>query len=103
MGNTAGMDTHTDPRLEFVIKKLREIGRKNWQPITDKSGVPYSTIYKIAYRDTKDPRGSTLNALHDCLTTADAQRAPDRRRTKSQITRETEPVGMRVRAPGAGK
>lgn len=59
------MTTHIETRIEFVVRKLREAMPKNWPEISAQSGVPPATIYKIAYRDTKDPRGSTLDALYN--------------------------------------
>jgi hypothetical protein len=59
------MSTHTSPRIEFVIANLRMIAPKNWAAIAEKTGIPCSTLRKIAYRETKDPRGSTLDPLHD--------------------------------------
>lgn len=68
------MDTQIETRLEYVIRKLREAMPKNWPEIALKSKVPESTIYKIAYRDTKDPRGSTLEALFSYFTELDSTR-----------------------------
>lgn len=36
---------------------------KNWPEIAEGSGVPEKTIVKIAYRETKDPRSSTIDKL----------------------------------------
>ena len=52
-----------ESRTEFVIRALRTAKPKNWRLIAKNSGVPFKTIYKIAYRETKDPRSSTLDAL----------------------------------------
>lgn len=59
------MTKQIETRLDFVVRKLREAMPKQWPEISQKSGVPETTIYKIAYRDTKDPRSSTLDALHN--------------------------------------
>lgn len=57
------MDTLKETRAEFVVRNLRTAMPKNWAQIAEKSDVPYKTIYKIAYRDTKDPRESTIEKL----------------------------------------
>ena len=64
LGYAGHMTTHTSPRIEFVIQCLRDSMPKRWPEIAKKTGVPEDTIRKIAYRDTKDPRSSTLDALH---------------------------------------
>jgi predicted transcriptional regulator len=58
------MKTSNESRTEFVIRNLRAAMPKNWPRISKESGVPEKTIYKIAYRETKDPRSSTLDKLH---------------------------------------
>ncbi|MBC7490073.1 MAG: hypothetical protein H7240_09095 [Glaciimonas sp.] len=58
------MSTHTSPRIEFVIANLRLISPKKWPDVVEKTGVPLGTLRKIAYRETRDPRGSTLDPLH---------------------------------------
>ncbi len=57
------MSLHIESRTEFVVRRLREAMPKNWPEISEASGVPEKTIYKIAYRETKDPRSSTIEAL----------------------------------------
>lgn len=59
------MSTHNESRIDFVVRKLREVMPKNWPEVSRRSGVPEKTIYKIAYRTTKDPRSSTLDALYE--------------------------------------
>ncbi|MGZ3235762.1 MAG: hypothetical protein ACXU8A_00130 [Burkholderiaceae bacterium] len=58
------MDTQIESRTEYVARKLSEAGHKNWSEIADESGVPEKTLSKIAYRETKDPRESTVSALY---------------------------------------
>lgn len=58
------MNTQTETRIEYVIRNLRAAMPKSWPEIAQKSGVPAKTIVKIAYRETKDPRSSTLDALY---------------------------------------
>jgi hypothetical protein len=64
MGYYEVMDMHIETRTQYVVRRLREAMPRNWPEISEKSGVPEKTIYKIAYRETKDPRSSTLDALH---------------------------------------
>lgn len=59
------MTTKTIPRVEFVVSRLRAAMPRLWPEIAKQSGVPEKTICKIAYRETKDPRTSTTEALHD--------------------------------------
>lgn len=75
MGYANPMNTQTESRIEFVIRNLRAAMPKNWPEIAKKSGVPQKTIVKIAYRETKDPRSSTLDALYSYF-----ERAPQLRR-----------------------
>lgn len=71
------MNSQTEPRIEFIVRKLRAAMPRRWPEISEKTGVPEKTIYKIAYRETKDPRTSTTEALHDYFTTqAQQDRAP---------------------------
>lgn len=58
------MHTQTNPRIEYVIAHLRAVMPRQWQEIAEKTGVPYSTISKIAYRDTTNPSSNTVEALH---------------------------------------
>lgn len=66
------MTTQIEPRIDFVIRHLRQAMPRNWPEIARASGVPQKTICKIAYRETKDPRSSTLDKLHDYFAHADA-------------------------------
>ena len=59
------MNTSTEPRIEFVVRCLRQAMPRNWPAIAQETGVPQKTIVKIAYRETKDPLTSTTQALHD--------------------------------------
>jgi hypothetical protein len=59
------MNSQTEPRIEFVVRHLRAAMPRRWPEISEKTGIPEKTIYKIAYRETKDPRTSTTEALHD--------------------------------------
>lgn len=62
------MKSQTVPRIEFVVHHLRAAMPRSWPEIALKTGVPEKTIYKIAYRATKDPRTSTTEALHSYFT-----------------------------------
>lgn len=97
------MDTTTESRLDFVVRKLREAMPKNWPEISDVSGVPPKTISKIAYRETRDPRGSTVDKLFDYFSDLDTgvvrkDQKPRSNRTHptEQQERETEPIGARL-------
>jgi hypothetical protein len=59
------MTTPTEPRIDFVVRCLRDAMPRRWPEIAIKTGVPEKTICKIAYRETLDPRTSTTQALHD--------------------------------------
>jgi predicted transcriptional regulator len=72
------MNTQTESRIESVIRNLRAAMPKRWPDIAQKSGVPVKTIEKIAYRETKDPRSSTLDALYEHFEEA---MNPERRKT----------------------
>jgi len=62
------MDTKFESRIDFVVRSLREAMPRRWPEISRESGVPESTIRKIAYRETRDPRASTLDDLHRYFT-----------------------------------
>jgi predicted transcriptional regulator len=59
------MNPQKETRIGFVVRNLREAMPKNWPLIAKKSGVPETTIYKIAYQETKDPRTSTTEKLYE--------------------------------------
>jgi hypothetical protein len=75
------MDQHTESRTEFVVRRLREAMPKSWPEISEASGVPEKTIIKIAYRETKDPRESTVAALYAYFekSTSRARRSTDKK------------------------
>lgn len=50
--------------LDAVLRNL-DATRGTWPEISDRSGVPYQTLTKIACRIHADPRVSTVQALHD--------------------------------------
>lgn len=50
--------------LECVLQGL-EGSKGDWPKIAEASGVPYQTITKIAGGFVRDPRVSTVQALHD--------------------------------------
>lgn len=70
------MSQNTSPRIEFVIEKLRAITHKGWQQVAEKTGIPESTIRKIAYRETKNPRAQTLDPLHLYFSAAKKAKKP---------------------------
>lgn len=55
------------PMLDFVKDGLNAC-KGEWNDIADASGVPYSTLCKIAQGHTEDPRISSVQALFDYLT-----------------------------------
>lgn len=50
--------------LDYVLRKLEE-SRGTWPDISEKTGVPYDTITKIAQRKIEDPKVSKLQTLAD--------------------------------------
>ena len=69
MGYYQAMNTQNESRTAFVVRRLRSAMPSAWQRIADESKVPYKTIYKIAYRSTKDPRESTIEKLYSYFMT----------------------------------
>jgi hypothetical protein len=78
------METKTEPRIDFVVRCLREAMPRSWPEIARDSGVPERTICKIAYRETRDPRSSTLDALFNYF----VSRRPEYGRRSTDITPE---------------
>ena len=76
MGNNIDMNTHNEKRIDFVVRKLREAMPKNWGAISAACGVPKKTIWKIAYKETLDPRGSTIDPLFDYFENIDRAAMP---------------------------
>lgn len=72
------MDTNSESRIDFVVRNLREAMPKSWPEISEKSGVPESTIRKIAYKETKDPRSSTIDELFAYFIGQDGRRSTDK-------------------------
>ncbi|CAB3688241.1 hypothetical protein LMG24238_02976 [Paraburkholderia sediminicola] len=58
--------------LDTVMRKLDET-RGTWPEISDRSGVPYQTLTKIACGIVRDPRVSTVQALLDYFATRPEQ------------------------------
>ncbi|MFM0391213.1 hypothetical protein [Paraburkholderia phytofirmans] len=50
--------------LDAVLRQLAET-RGTWPEISERSGVPYQTLTKIACRIHADPRVSTVQSLFD--------------------------------------
>lgn len=50
--------------LAYVRRRLEE-ARGSWESVADTSGVPYSTLVKIAQGATTNPRLDTIGALLD--------------------------------------
>ncbi|MFM0002620.1 hypothetical protein PQR57_16485 [Paraburkholderia dipogonis] len=60
--------------LDAVLRKLDET-RGTWPQISDRSGVPYQTLTKIACRIHVDPRVSTVQTLFDYFASRPEQAA----------------------------
>lgn len=60
--------------LDAVLRKLDET-RGTWPEISDRSGVPYQTLTKIACRIVIDPRVSTVQTLFDYFASRPEQAA----------------------------
>jgi predicted transcriptional regulator len=52
--------------LASVVRQL-ELCKGTWRQVSVESGVPYETLSKVARGKTKNPRISTVEALHLCL------------------------------------
>lgn len=48
---------------DYVVDTLRANGYTSWRAVSDATGVPLSTVCKVAYRHTKNPRIGTLEKL----------------------------------------
>lgn len=53
--------------LEEIRAALMAMGRRRWEEVADKSGVPFSTIKKFAYGQVSDPAYSTVTAIKAVL------------------------------------
>ncbi len=53
--------------LEFVKARLQGRTQAEWRAVGDATGVPYSTIEKIVYGLTTDPRVSSVEPLYRYL------------------------------------
>jgi hypothetical protein len=73
------MDTKYESRTDFVVRSLREAMPRRWPEISRASGVPESTIRKIAYRETKDPRTSTVDDLYEFFVGQKGRRSTDKK------------------------
>ncbi len=51
--------------LDAVIARLKEVKHSDLSRVARESGVPESTLRKIRYREVRDPRVQTVQALHD--------------------------------------
>lgn len=52
---------------QYVVRELRARGRASWPTIAQASGVPTSTVEKIAYGVTANPRVGAIQALASTL------------------------------------
>jgi len=53
------------------IERLRRCSRSDIRVISEKTGLPFHTLCKIATGETKDPRVSTIQALTEYYEAAD--------------------------------
>lgn len=51
--------------LDAVIAHLKQVKHSDLPRVARESGVPESTLRKIRYREVRDPRVQTVQALHD--------------------------------------
>lgn len=56
-----------DSMHTVVVSRLRALGPSQWHDVAERSGVPYGTVYKVAYGYTESPRFKTLEALAKVL------------------------------------
>lgn len=52
------------PMIDAVRRRLQELGRQEWPAVHEATGVPLSSIEKIAYGVHTDPHISTLEPLY---------------------------------------
>lgn len=66
----------TTPILDYVLARLdaREIPQK---VVAHRSGVPFSTVAKIAQRATEDPSVRNVQKLYDFFRSIDAEDCSD--------------------------
>lgn len=53
--------------MDYLKRRLREVGPALWEPIADQAGVAKSLPRKIAYGDREDPKVGTVQPLLDYL------------------------------------
>lgn len=56
-----------------IVARLNTLGHSQWQAIADGAGVPLSTIRKVAYRHTSNPRVQTLERIAAALNARDVE------------------------------
>lgn len=61
------MRIENEPMLDAVLRKLDET-KGEWREVSRNSGVPYSTLTKVAQRLRKAPSITTVQTLHDYFT-----------------------------------
>lgn len=49
--------------LAYVREELAKIGHAGWEQVSARAEVPVRTIKRIAYRENKDFRASTISKL----------------------------------------
>jgi len=68
--------------LDDVVSRLRDRRQKAWREVAALSGVPFSTVQKVAYAVSRRPQVQTVVAIKDALDRLDG-RAPKQRKPKS--------------------
>jgi len=71
-----------EPILAYVLRNL-ESARGTWPAICEECGVPYSTLFKIAQGQIKNPRINTVQRLVNYFGTRRAHQASRRLHTKA--------------------
>jgi len=69
------MDTTAEPIFDFVKRNLQAT-RGRWPDVAEGSGVPISTVRKIAQGQIQDPAVSKVQALADYFHRREAAAAP---------------------------
>mgnify|MGYP003582965539 CR=1 FL=1 len=57
--------------LDAVIARLKQVKHCDLSRVALESGVPESTLRKIRYREVRDPRVQTVQALHNYFAKCD--------------------------------
>ena len=61
------MNSLQEDMLDFVRRRLREVGRAHWDELADKHDVGIRTIERIAYNAPNDTRYGAVKRLANAL------------------------------------